>query len=333
MKRFSRRIVTFGLTGLVTLDAVESALAQEYPARPVRLVVPFPPGNMSDLISRVLVEEMQARKRATLVVDNRAGATGAIGVQAVTRAEPDGYTLLVSSNSPLTVNPAIRSDLPYDVMRDLVPVALLGWTGFLIVFSPSFPAQNLAEAVAVMRASPGKYIAANPGTGTTSHLITEMFSRLTGAKLEHAPYRGSGQALMDVSQGRVHMMIDAMTSSLPQVRGGTVKPLAVLSQRRSPLAPEIPSMPESGIAEFAQFEALAWTGILAPSHVSTQVIDYWNGQANALLGEPRFVDRLAAMNVEAAPPGPPERLRELMQVELTRWTRLAREANIQVQPQ
>jgi tripartite-type tricarboxylate transporter receptor subunit TctC len=328
MRTISRRLVTFGL-GVAALGAVRPALAQSYPARPVRVVVPFPPGNMSDLISRLLVEEMQARQRATLVVDNRAGATGAIGVQAVARAEPDGYTLLISSNSPLTVNPAIRSDLPFDVMRDLTPVALLGWTGFLVVFSPDFPARNLAEAVAVMRASPGKYFAANPGTGTTSHLITEMFSRLTATQLQHAPYRGSSQALLDVSQGRVHMMIDAMTSSLPQVRGGMVKALAVLSQRRSPLAPEVPSMPESGVAEIAQFEALAWTGLLAPSNVAPDVVAYWNSQANVLLGDQRFVERLAAMNVEAAPAGPPERLRELMQTELARWTRLAREANIQ----
>jgi tripartite-type tricarboxylate transporter receptor subunit TctC len=329
MKKFSRRHVTFGLAGLAASGGVRSAFAQAYPARPVRLVVPFPPGNMSDLISRVLVEEMQVRQRTTLVVDNRAGATGALGVQAVARAEPDGYTLLVSSNSPLTVNPAIRPNLPFDVMRDLAPIALLGWTGFLIVFSPNFPARNLAEAVAVMRASQGKYIAANPGSGTAGHLIAEMFSRLTGTRLEHAPYRGSGQALMDVSQGRVHLMIDAMTSSLPQVRGGTVKALAVLSQRRSPLAPDVPSMPESAVAEVAQFEALAWTGLLAPSLVAPEVVAYWNGQANALLGEPRFVERLAAMNVEAAPPGPPERLRELMQAELARWTQLAREADIQ----
>ena len=332
MKGLSRRHVTAGL-GAVAVGGVRPTFAQGYPARPVRLIVPFPPGNMSDLISRLLVEEMQARQRATLVVDNRAGATGAIGVQAVARAEPDGYTLLVSSNSPLTVNPAVRSDLPFDIMRDLTPVALLGWTGFLIVFSPSFPASTLAEAVAVMRASPGKYIAANPGTGTAGHLITEMFSRLTGTRLEHAPYRGSSQALLDVSQGRVHMMIDAMTSSLPQVRGNMVKALAVLSQRRSPLAPEVPSMPESGVTEIAKFEALAWTGMLAPSSVPPDVIAYWNKEANALLGEPRFVERLAAMNVEAAPPGPPERLQELMQSELTRWTRLAREANIQAVPQ
>jgi tripartite-type tricarboxylate transporter receptor subunit TctC len=327
MKQISRRLFTLGLTSLATFRGMRPALSQAYPSRPVRLVVPFPPGNMSDLISRLLVE---ASRSATLIVDNRPGATGAIGVQSVARAEPDGYTLLVSSNSPLTVNPAVRSDLPFDVMRDLAPVALLGWTGFLIVFSPDFPAGSLAEAVAAMRAVPGRYIAANPGTGTTGHLITEMFSRLTGAQLVHAPYRGSAQALTDLSQGRVHMMIDAMTSSLPQVRGNMVKALAVLSQQRSPLAPEIPSMRESNVAEVAQFEAVAWTGMLAPSLVPSEVVAFWNGQANAWLREPRFVDGLRAMNVEAAPPGPPERLRELMQAELTRWTRLAREANIQI---
>jgi tripartite-type tricarboxylate transporter receptor subunit TctC len=330
MTQISRRHLAFGLAGLAAVGDTRPGFAQAYPSRPVRVVVPFPPGNMSDLISRRLAEEMQTRQSATLIVDNRPGATGALGVQVVARAEPDGYTLLVSSNSPLTVNPAVRSDLPFDVMRDLVPVALLGWTGFLVVFSPDFPANNLAEAVAVLRAKPGQYIAANPGTGTAGHLITEMFSKLTGAQLVHAPYRGSSQALIDLSQGRVHMMIDAMTSSLPQVRGNAVKALAVLSQKRSPLAPEIASMSESNIAELAQFEALAWTGLLAPALVTPDVIAYWNGQANVLLSEPRFVERLRVMNVEAAPPGPPERLRELMQTELARWTRVAREANIQV---
>ena len=172
MQQISRRVFALGLTGLAASSGSRMALAQAYPSRPVRLVVPFPPGNMSDLISRRLSEEFQSRQGVTLIVDNRAGATGVIGVQAVTTADPDGYTLLVSSNSPLTVNPAVRSDLPFDVMRDLVPIALLGWTGFLIVFSPEFPAKTLAEAVAVMRAAPGKYIAANPGTGTAGHLIT-----------------------------------------------------------------------------------------------------------------------------------------------------------------
>lgn len=333
MEQISRRRFTFGLAGAAAMLGAQPAFGQAYPSRPIRLVVPFPPGNMSDLIGRRLAEELQARQGTTLVVDNRAGATGVIGVQAVTAAEPDGYTLLVSSNSPLTVNPAVRSDLPFDVMRDLTPVALLGWTGFLIVFSPEFPARTLAEAVAIMRAEPAKYIAANPGTGTAGHLITEMFSRLTGAKLVHAPYRGSGQALIDLSQGRVHMMIDAMTSSLPQVRGNTVKALAVLSQKRSPLAPEIPSMAESGIADISQFEAMAWTGLLAPSRVAPEVVAYWNERSNTLLRDARFVETLRTMNVEAAPPASPERLRELMQAELARWTQLAREANIQAAPQ
>jgi tripartite-type tricarboxylate transporter receptor subunit TctC len=333
MTQISRRHLTSLLAAATATAGLGPAWAQNYPSRPIKLVVPFPPGNMSDLIGRKIADELQARQGTTLVVDNRAGATGVIGVQAVTSAEPDGYTLLVSSNSPLTVNPAVRSDLPFDVMRDLVPVALLGWTGFLIVFSPEFPAKTLAEAVAVMRKEPGKYIAANPGTGTTSHLITEMFSRLTGTKLVHAPYRGSGQALIDVSQGRVHMMIDAMTSSLPQVRGNTVKALAVLSQKRSPLAPEIPSIPEMNIPEIAQFEAMAWTGLLAPARVPPQVIAYWNERSNTLLQDTRFIEALRVMNVEAPPPGSPECLRDLMQAELKRWTELARDANIQAAPQ
>jgi tripartite-type tricarboxylate transporter receptor subunit TctC len=312
---------------LPLLGSARIARADAYPSRPVRLVVPFPPGNMSDLISRLLVDGFRG---TTIVVDNRPGATGAIGVQAVARAEPDGYTLLVSSNSPLTVNAAVRSDLPFDVMRDLVPVSLLGWTGFLMVASPDFPARALAEAVAVLRAEPNKYVAANPGTGTTSHLITEILARLIGTKIVHAPYRGSSQALTDLSQGRVHLMIDAMTSSLPQVRGNMVKPLAVLSQQRSPLAPEIASLSESNVPEFAQFEVLAWTGMLAPAHTPPEVIAYWNDKANVLLREPRFVDGLRTMNVEAAPAGPPEKLRDLMQAELARWTQVARDANIQI---
>lgn len=299
-----------------------------YPNRPVRLIIPFPPGNMSDLISRVLSEEMSRRANVTVVVENRAGATGAIGIQAVTSAPADGYTLLMSSNSPLVVNPAVTPNLPFDVLKDLAPVHLTGWTGFLLVFPPDFPANTLKDAVALLRANRGRYIAANPGSGTAGHLITEMFSRLTGTQLEQVPYRGSAQALLDLSQGRVQFMIDAMTSSLPQVQGGRVKALAVLSGRRSPLVPNLPAMPECGVPEVAEFEALAWTGLLAPAGTPPEAIGYWNRQLNALVQEESFKQKLASQNVEAAPPGGPDKLRELMTRELARWTTLAREAHI-----
>lgn len=301
-----------------------------YPSRPVRVVVPFPPGNMSDLIARILAEEMQSRHGVQIVVDNRAGATGAIGIQAVIRSETDGYTLLLTSSSPVTVNPAVNPNVPFDVERDLVPISLMGWTGFLLVFPPNFPANNLAEAVAIMRAQAGRFTAANPGMGTAGHLITEMFSRLTGTKLEQVSYRGSAAALLDLNAGRVQFMIDAMTSSVPLVRGGRIKALAVLSSRRSPIVPEIPSMPETGVPELAGFESIAWSGLMGPTGTPPRVIEYWNRQINALLREPSVVQRLAVANVEAAPPSEPGRLGELVASELTRWRTLVREANITV---
>jgi tripartite-type tricarboxylate transporter receptor subunit TctC len=302
--------------------------AQSYPARPVRIIVPFPPGNMSDLIARVLTEEMQTRHNVQIVVDNRAGATGAIGVQAVTSSPPDGHTLLLTSNSPVAVNPAVTPNLPFDVMRDLVPMALIGWTGFLIVVPPDLPANNLAELVALMRAHPGRYIAANPGMGTAGHLTTEMFSRLARVPMEQVPYRGSAQALLDLSVGRVHFMIDAMTSAMPQVTGGRVKALAVLAHNRSPLLPNVPSMRESGVPEVAEFQSLAWAGLMGPAGTPQGVTLYWNRIFNTLLAEPSFVRRLAQLNVEAAPPSGPEALADILRTDLTRWQRLVREANI-----
>ena len=326
----TRRLASLGLPFLALARPALAQAPAGYPNRPVKLVVPFPPGNMSDLIGRVLAEELQRRAGVSVVVDNRAGATGAIGIQAVTRAEPDGYTLLLSSNSPLVVNPAVTPGLPFDVLKDLVPVHLTGWTGFLLVFPPDFPADNLRDAVALMKANPGRYIAANPGSGTAGHLITVMLNRLTGMRLEQVPYRGSSQALLDLNQGRVHFMVDAMTSSLPQVRGGRAKALAVLASRRSPLIAEVPSMPETGLPELADFEVLGWTGLLAPVGTPPGVVEFWNRELNALVQDEVFKRRLAEQNVEAAPPGPPARLAELMRRELDRWTTLAREADIKV---
>jgi tripartite-type tricarboxylate transporter receptor subunit TctC len=319
------------LGSLATPALVRPGFAQgTYPARPVRMVVPFPPGNMSDLVTRILSEEMQSRHGVQIVVDNRAGATGAIGIQAVTRSEPDGYTLLLTSNSPVTVNPAVNPNLSFDVERDLVPLSLMGWTGFLLVFPPDFPARNLAEAVTLMRAEAGRFTAANPGMGTAGHLITELFSRLTGTKLEQVPYRGSAAALLDLSAGRVQFMIDAMTSAMPMVQGGRVKPLAVLSSRRSPIIPDVPAMPEAGVPEVASFESIAWSGLMGPTGTPPRVIEFWNRHINALLREPSVIQRLAVANIEAAPPSEPGRLGALVSSELTRWRTLVRDANITV---
>lgn len=324
----SRRMFGASVASAALLGSAKGAFAQAYPSSPVRIVVPFPPGNFSDLVGRLLVEEMQTRYGATLVVDNRAGATGAIGVQAVTQSQPDGYSLLLSSNSPLSVNAAVRSNLPFDIKKDLEPISLLGWTGYLLVVPPDFPARTLAEAVQLWRAAPGQYTAANPGTGTAGHLITELVALNLGTRFEHAPYRGSGQALMDVNQNRAHLMIDAMTSSLPQVQGKTVRPLCVMSPRRSPLIPEVPSIAEAGVPELANIDVVAWAGLFAPARTPEPIVQYWSERSNVLLRDPKVIARLAGMNVEAAPPGTPRDMRDLMEKELLRWTDVARKAGI-----
>ena len=324
----SRRDLLSALACTPVLAGTQRAYAQSYPTSPVKIVVPFPPGNFSDLVGRLFVEEMRARYGVVALVDNRPGATGAMGVQAVTQAQPDGYSLLMSSNSPLTVNSAVRKNIPFDIKKDLEPIGLLGWTGYLIVVPPDFPANTMAEAVKLWRASPGKFTAANPGVGTAGHLATERLARAIGTKFEHLPYRGSGQALMDINQGRAHLMIDAMTSSLPQVQGRTVKPLAVVSSRRSPLIPEVPSMAESNVPEVAGIELVAWTGLFAPAKTTPAIINYWSDKINIMLQDKAVVDRLFKINVEAAPPGTPGELKTFMESELTRWRDVAIDAGI-----
>jgi len=234
----------------------------------------------------------------------------------------------MSSNSPLVVNPAITRNLPFDVTKDLVPIGLVGWTSFLIVVPPDSPANTLAEAMALFRANPTRYIACNPGAGTFGNLVTEQIFRAVGIKMEQVPYRGSAQALLDMQQGRVHFMVDAMTSALPQVRGKAVKALAVLANRRSPLAPEIPTLAESGMPDLAPLESMAWSGLLAPAGTPPEVISFWHRAITAIQNDAALVQRFASINVEMAPPSPPERLGEFVRTELARWTRVAQEANI-----
>jgi tripartite-type tricarboxylate transporter receptor subunit TctC len=328
MIRLRRAMLGFLLACATALPAFAQGA---YPSRPVRLIVPFPPGNAADLAARVLAEEAQRRLNISIVVDNRAGASGAIGVQAVSTARADGYTLLVSSLSPIVVNPALTRNLPYDPQRDLAPMALLGWTGYLLVVSPDFPAQTLAEAVAVLRAAPGRYSAGNPGIGTVAHLTTELFNLLVGTRVESVPYRGSPAALLDVSTGRLGMMIDAMTSSLPQVQGGRVRALAVVQGTRSALVPNVPSMPETGVAELRDFQAQAWVALFGPARLPAEVTGFWTRELNGWLADPAFAARFAAQNLEVAPPAGPEALADLVATDLAKWRRVVTDARIEVQ--
>jgi tripartite-type tricarboxylate transporter receptor subunit TctC len=308
------------------------AFAQAYPSRPVRLVVPFPPGNTSDIIGRMIAEELQKRYGATAVVENRAGASGALGVQAVTGARPDGYTMLITTQSPIVVNPPLLKNPPYDPIRELAPIGLFARTGFILVCSPDFPARNMAEAVAALRAAPrGRYTAATPGVGTMSHLAMELLNLQIGTQVESVPYRGSAAALLDVAAGRVQLMIDAFNSAYPLAQNGQVRALGVVARGRSPLVPEVPSMTESGVREIADLEALSWTGLFGPTGTPPEAIAWWNTALRAVMSDTDVSGRLARTFIEAVPPTSVEAFRQEIATDLAKWTRVVREARIEQQ--
>ncbi len=316
---------------LATL-AAPRAMAQAYPARPVRLVVPFPPGNTSDILARLAAEEVQKRRGVTVVVENRPGASGALGVQAVTGARPDGLTLLVTTQSPIVVNPPLMKNPPYDPVRDLSPVALFARTGFILIAAPDFPANTMAEAARVLRAAPaGRFSAANPGLGTMSHLAMALLALQLGTQIESVPYRGSAAALVDVTAGRVPLMIDGFNSAVPQVRGGKAKALAVIARQRSPLVPDVPSMAESGVPELADLEALSWTGLLAPAGTPPEVAAWWAAALGEVMRDQAVVTKLAQTFIEAVPPASAEAFAQEIASDLAKWTRVVREARIEQQ--
>jgi len=328
--RLTRRHALAG-AALAALAAPHAA-AQAYPARPVRLVVPFPPGNTSDILARLAAEEVQKRRGVTVVVENRPGASGALGVQAVAGARPDGLTLLVTTQSPIVVNPPLMLNPPYDPVRDLAPVALFARTGFILIAAPNFPANTMAEAARVLRAAPaGTFSAANPGLGTMSHLAMALVGLALGTQVESVPYRGSAAALVDVAAGRVPLMIDGFNSAVPQVLGGHAKGLAVVARQRSPLVPQMPSMAESGVPELAQIEALSWTGLLGPAGTPPEVAAWWTAALGEVMRDPAVVAKLAQTFVEAVAPTSAAAFAEEIASDLAKWTRVVAEARIERQ--
>ncbi|WP_439548393.1 Bug family tripartite tricarboxylate transporter substrate binding protein [Falsiroseomonas sp.] len=328
--RLTRRAALAG-AALTTL-AAPGAMAQGYPARPVRVVVPFPPGNTSDILARLAAEEVQRRRGVTVVVENRPGASGALGVQAVTSARPDGLTLLVTTQSPIVVNPPLMKNPPYDPVRELSPVALFGRTGFVLVAAPNFPANTMAEAARVLRAAPrGTYSAANPGVGTMSQLAMALLGLSLGTEIESIPYRGSAAALVDVAAGRVALMIDGFNSAVPMALNGQVKPLAVIARQRSPLVPSVPSLAESGVPELLDLEALSWTGMFGPAGLPPEVAAWWTDALGEVMRDPAVVAKLAQTFVEAAPPVSVAAFTQEIASDLAKWSRVIRDARIEQQ--
>ena len=245
---------------LAAAMASASAIAA-FPDKPVTLVVPFPPGGATDTVARIVAKGMGQRLGQTVVVDNKAGAGTVIGAGAVAQAAPDGYTLLISSNTTFTVNPALKSKLPYDAQKSFESIGLIGTSPLVLLAHPALPARNVKELVALARARPGTLAYGSFGIGTTSHIAGEMFKLATGADILHVPYKGSAPAMTDLIGGQVQLTFDTNVAALPMLQSGKVKAIAITSAKRSPSLPKVPTVAEAG---YADFEMVPWITIVAP---------------------------------------------------------------------
>jgi tripartite-type tricarboxylate transporter receptor subunit TctC len=316
------------VAALTVAACVGVAQGQPYPDRPIRVVVPFPPGNASDLATRTIAEPLAKRLGQPIVVDNRPGAAGTIGADTVARSKPDGYTLLGTS-SAFSVTPSVYRKLPYDAERDLVPVAPIGWTVMVLVAHPGFPASNVQELVALLKASPGKYSYAHLGAGALSQMVMELLKQMAGVDVVGVPYKGSGQALTDLMGGQLPLMFDGLTSANPQVKAGRIKAFAVSSKERIRFAPDVPALAESGVAALSDYDVRAWTGLFAPAGTPKAIVDRLNAELAQIVQIPEVKNKLAVQNLEAFPPMTQSEFAAYMKAEFERWRRVAQAGKIE----
>jgi tripartite-type tricarboxylate transporter receptor subunit TctC len=318
-----RRIAA--LLGAVALAlSAAPATAQDaagFPARTIRIVVPFPPGGVTDRLARVVAQKMQEQWGQPAVVDNRPGASGMIAAEQVAKSPPDGYTLMMGHIGTHAINPGLFAKLPYDPVQDFAPVSLLVSVPNILLVHPSVPAASVAELIALARAKPGTLNFASPGSGTSGHMSAELLKSLTGIDIVHVPYKGPGPALQDLLAGQVNMLFDTVASSMPQVRAGKLKGLAVTTPARSAIAPDVPTMVEAGVAGY---EIAPWFAAYAPAGTPPAVIDKLNGEMRRILALPdvrtAFVDQQGMTLIASSP----AELGAHTQREIAKWARVVK---------
>jgi tripartite-type tricarboxylate transporter receptor subunit TctC len=301
-----------------------AAFAQQtWPDRPIRLVVPFPPGGPVDAVARLVGQRVSQSIGQPVTVENRAGAGGIVGAEHAARAAADGYTVFVCSIGH-AVLPSLNPKLPYDFVRDFVPVAMGAAFPIIVVVNPSVPVSTLAELVAHAKANPGRLSYGSAGNGGGTHLAGELFKTLTGADILHVAYKGSAPAMTDVLGGQVQLMFADGPTAVPQVVGAKVRALAVAQTGRSPLLPQVPSASESGLAGY---EAYSWTGFLVPTGTAPDIVRRLNAEIVKALSAPEARDALLARGAEPRP-GTPEEFTAFIRSEMAKWAKVVREANI-----
>ena len=309
--------------GLALALAAPIAAAQAYPSKPVRLIIPFAPGGANDIIGRMVAAQLGERLGQPVIVDNRAGASGIIGTEAVAKAAPDGYTLLLAS-TPHAFGPALRKNLPYDPVKSFVPVAMLGTGPAVLSVYPGLPVNSLPELIALARQKPGQLNYASAGVGSFLHLAAELFRLQAGIVLTHVPYKGAGPAMVDVIAGQAQLCVTSIIAAIPHIRSGKLKALATTGAKRSPLLPEVPTFAEAGVPGS---EANNWWAVLAPAGTPDAIVDRLHKELGAVVVSAETKKRFDAEGAEAVQMSTAE-LGKFIADETVKWARVVKEAGI-----
>ena len=307
--------------------AFSAVNAQErYPSKSLRIIVPFAPGGSTDIFARLIAERLAASFGEPVVVENRAGASGNIGADAVAKSAPDGYTLLMATTGVMAINNALFKSMAYDAAKDFEPVIFIASITNVLAVPNELPAKNVAELVALAKKDPGKLTFASSGAGSSTHLSAELFKSMAGIDVVHIPFKGSGQALIDVVAGRVSMIFDNMPSALPHIKGGKLRALGVTGLKRSSALPDVPTISEAGVAGY---DSLSWSGFAVPAGTPREIVQRLNRETAVILLGPDMRQKLVEQGADAIG-GPPETFAEHVRKEREKWSRLVRERNIVV---
>jgi tripartite-type tricarboxylate transporter receptor subunit TctC len=313
--------------GICTIIAAPGVIAQDFPTRPLRMIVPWAPAGAADILARTLSQKMAEHWNQQVVVDNRPGANGVIGTELAARAPADGYTLLMGATGPNSVLPSLVAKLPYDALKDFAPVSLVATTTYVLSVNPSLPVNSVKDLIAYAKSKPGQLTFGSPGAGTPNHLSGEMFKAATGIDMQHVPYKGSAPVITDIMGGQITLAFENIAPVLPHIKSGRLKALAISASKRSALLPDIPTVAESG---FPGFQAVGWFGVLAPAGTPHDAIARLNAETVRVLKLADVRERLSGLGAEIIG-STVEDFATFEKSEIEKWAKVVKSANVHIE--
>lgn len=318
-----RRLLIAALAAPLATNGGAARAQASYPARPIRLVVPFPPAGATDILSRELARQLSDRLKQQVIVDNKPGAGGTLGSDLVAKSAADGYTIQMATSSTHSIGPSLNPKIPYNAQADFTPIAHVADSVNVLLVAPNVKAGTVSELVALLKSRPGQFNYGSSGNGTIVHLTGELFKSMTGTFVVHIPYRGTALVIPDMVSGQIHLLFDNIASAMPHLKDGRVRALAVTSLQRSALLPQLPTVADA----VPGFESTTWFGIFGPKGLPPEVVTRLNSEINAVLKSPEFIERLKTLGYDAAG-GTPQKFAQVVASDAAKWSRLIRERKI-----